>query len=108
MKKNKYHIYYSRMLLICFLAGQCMIYAHTHAGSGVTSSYQPAKSSSHQTVQEKCYLCDVMHHNAMVVSTGVHLAASGAVLHLFNIVEYNFTSIRTAHTSSRAPPVFFS
>ena len=106
LKRSKYHIISSWILLICFIAGQYMVYAHQHnlgAVSGkinVVSRYQPQ-----QTVKEKCELCDVMHHNAMVVVTQQYFNPVKVIGHVFKSCEYSFTSIQLILSGGRAPPV---
>jgi hypothetical protein len=86
-----------------------MIYAHSHNVFSTTGRvYAFSKSLPHQTVQEKCYLCDVMHHNNMVISGHVFFNDMAASAYLYRIFHYNFNGARTAHSSSRAPPVLNS
>jgi len=89
-----------------------MIYAHSHPGS--TALYGTArfafqkghaeKSAQQQTVQEKCYFCDVLHHNPMVVSAQAFFSPVHLTQHLFKAVAYDFDGTRRLHSSSRAPP----
>ncbi|HEY5325400.1 MAG TPA: hypothetical protein VIJ27_00225 [Mucilaginibacter sp.] len=106
LKTGKYHIIFSRILLICFVAGQYMVYAHQHkvVKSIGHSSFIP-KNTRQQTVSEKCYLCDVMHHNAMVTNVQVYLNAVTVVGHVFKNVAYSFTSIQLILSGGRAPPL---
>ena len=82
-----------------------MVYAHQHnleAVSGkvhITSRFQPQ-----QTVKEKCQLCDVMHHNAMVVATQHYFNPVKVIGHVFKRCEYSFTSIQLILSGGRAPP----
>ena len=82
-----------------------MVYAHQHniIKSTVKSTYIP-KNVPQQTISEKCYLCDVMHHNAMVTNTQVYLNPVKVVGHVFKNVDYNFTSIQLILSGGRAPP----
>jgi len=106
LKTHKYHIFFSRILLICFIAGQLMVYAHQHpvsAGEGKVS--ESAKTSPHQILKEKCYLCDVMHHNAMDITTQMFSSPITVAVHVFKSNEYSFTSIQLILSSGRAPPL---
>jgi len=106
LKKSKYHIACSRILLICFIAGQYMIYAHQHnIGYSTDKIYNVSKNIPHQTVTEKCYLCDVMHHNAMVASHQVYFNPSVVAGHVFKSFQYSFTSIQLILSCGRAPPL---
>jgi hypothetical protein len=83
-----------------------MVYAHQHKSINNTSKsfYIPQKIPQ-QTVSEKCYLCDVMHHNAMVTNTQVYLNPVAVAGHVFKNVAYSFTSIQLILSGGRAPPL---
>ncbi|MFI5138189.1 MAG: hypothetical protein ACHQIM_10205 [Sphingobacteriales bacterium] len=105
LKTHKYHIICSRILLICFIAGQYMVYAHRHSiVKGAGKSFGIAKNIPRHTVSEKCYLCDVMHHNTMVSTTQIYFNPVAAIGHVFKSVEYSFTSIQLILSCGRAPP----
>jgi hypothetical protein len=110
LKKDKYHIVCSRILLICFAAGQFMIYAHQHPVSPALGKQFAASRAAiaHQTVKEKCDLCDVMHHNAMVASHYAYLNPVAVCVHVYKDVDYNFTSIQLILAGGRAPPSHLS
>jgi len=106
LKTSKYHIICSRILLICFIAGQYMVNAHQHnviSNTGKTNNI--SKNIPQQTVKEKCYLCDVMHHHVMVTTSQVYVNPVMAVSLVFKNVEYNFTSIQLILSGGRAPPL---
>jgi hypothetical protein len=106
LKGRKYHIIFSRILLVCFIAGQYMVHAHQHnIVKNTGKSFAIPKNIPHQTVSEKCYLCDVMHHNAMVTNTQVYLNPVKVVGHVFKNVAYSFTSIQLILSGGRAPPL---
>jgi len=110
LKKSKYHILCARILLVCFIAGQFMIYGHQHpgtpgAGKQITSS---GSASPRQTVQERCDMCDVMHHNAMLASYQVYLNPVEVVPPVYKSIDYNFTSIQLILAGGRAPPCYHS
>ena len=94
------------MLLLCFVAGQYMVYAHQHnAIKGESQISHAAKHSSQPTLKEKCALCDVMHHNVMTLTTQVYFNTSVVIPHVFKKCDYNFTSIQLILAGGRAPPV---
>jgi hypothetical protein len=106
LKTSKYHIIHSWILLICFIAGQFMVYGHQHnTGNSLPPGYGVSKNSAHQTVTEKCYLCDVMNHNTMVISTHAYFTPTTVALHIFKNVGYSFTSIQLIISGGRAPPL---
>jgi len=105
LKTNKYHIIFSRILLICFIAGQYMVFAHQHNLVNYPSkNYSFTKSLHQQTVTDKCSLCDVMHHNAMEINSLVYFNPIAVSFHVFKNVEYGFTSIQLILSCGRAPP----
>jgi hypothetical protein len=106
LKTRKYHIVYAWILLICFVAGQYMVYSHQHnIIAGKATPFSISKNKTQTTVTEKCELCDVMHHNVMVTTTQVYFTPVSAVGHVFKDFEYNFTSIQLILSCGRAPPV---
>lgn len=107
MKKNKLNIIYSWLLLICFIAGQYMVYTHQHQlikgiskTASVTNNHPPQ-----QTVKEKCDMCDAMHHNFAVIDNPIYAIPQQAVMRVFKPCDYNFVSISLVLASGRAPPV---
>jgi len=109
LKKGKYHIFYSWLLLLCFVAGQYMVYAHQHPFSGTPGHVaSTSKTVPHQTLKEKCDICDVLLHNAMMASYQVYLPTVNAASHVFKSFQYSFTSIQLILAGGRAPPITIS
>jgi len=105
LKTSKYHIIHSWILLICFIAGQFMVYGHQHnTGKGLPQNHSNSKNIQQQTVKEKCYLCDVMNHNSMVITSQAYFSPVTTTLHIFETVSYSFTSIQLIISGGRAPP----
>ena len=108
MKKNKLHIIYSWLLLICFIAGQYMVYTHQHLfikGIAKTANSAVHDHQQHQTVKEKCYMCDVMHHQAAVIDSPSYFSPQVIALHFFKAPVYSFVSMGLVLAAGRAPPV---
>ena len=109
MKKSVYHIICSWALLICFVTGQYMVYAHQHyinrSAHASVKCHDP-KSTSHTTVSEKCAICDIMHHvNMAFAGTTTHPTILTSTTFVFNTFEYDFTSMALILSKGRAPPV---
>jgi hypothetical protein len=100
VKKDKRHIIYSWIVMICFIAGQWAVYAHYHRSYRTTAAI-----SHHTTVSENCQLCDAMHHNSMTIDTQPYFAHLTITKHYFTPVHYNFVSISLILAAGRAPPV---
>lgn len=105
METRKNHILFSWILLICFAAGQYMIYAHQHNYRlHATRVHVPIKTIPHNSFKEKCSLCDVMHHNNMETGAGTYLSPATRMDYVFKEVSYSFTSIQLILAAGRAPP----
>ncbi|HTH82234.1 MAG TPA: hypothetical protein VL490_04845 [Mucilaginibacter sp.] len=107
LKRSKANIFYAWLLLICFIAGQGVVYAHQHkitAGNG-TKTYRPANAQAGTTIQEKCALCDAMHHTNAVMSTYAYVSPNIVTKHFYRVYNYDFISIALVLSAGRAPPV---
>lgn len=96
------------MLLICFAAGQYMVCVHQHNILKKShTAFESTKSYPRpvNTVQEKCYLCDVMHHNAMTINHQTYFSPVVVCEHVYKAGDYNFVSIALVLAAGRAPPV---
>jgi len=102
LKTRKYHIFCSWLLLICFVMGQGMVYAHQHRRT--FGKPNAVKNLSRQAVTEKCSLCNVMHHNAMVAAAFGYTGPVASVTYIFNKLSCCFTTIPLILSSGRAPP----
>jgi hypothetical protein len=103
-KKSKQRIFLSWLLLIFFAAGQVIVYSHQHHTSG-SAATKASHRSSHQTVSEKCQLCDAMHFNHMALMPQVYAQAGQVSYHLFAVECYGFVSLSLILSPGRAPPV---
>ena len=108
MKKSTYHIIFAWALLLCFVTGQYMVYAHQHnqVKNVHNSANHDCKNSSHTVVKEKCEICDSMHHVAMELSGSVvytHTLTTNH--HTFKSPVYHVTSIALILAAGRAPPI---
>ncbi|WP_299360096.1 hypothetical protein [Mucilaginibacter sp.] len=107
MKKNKANIFYSWLLLVCFIAGQYIIYTHQHkiAANSKTKTHGLAKIPARTIVQEKCSLCDAMHHTTAVINKYTYFSPNIVTQHFYKVYNYAFVSIALILSSGRAPPV---
>lgn len=108
MRTGKYHILFSWVLLICFTAGQYMVYAHRHQIVKGNNTHHLVKNTSRQSVTEKCFLCYVMHHNVTVTAATANFDAIAVLSHTFKNLVYNFTSIQLILSPGRAPPAVYA
>lgn len=104
LKQAKRHIIYTWIILICFMAGQGMIYAHQHIIKYAVLHTQKS-DQNRTTVTEKCQLCDAMHHTSMVINTNQYITPVVSANHFYKQGTYDFISISLVLASGRAPPV---
>jgi hypothetical protein len=105
VKRNKYHIILTWILLSCFAAGQYVVYAHQHAGVSTGRLVQKTSAPAPKhTIAENCRLCDAMQHNSMSVNSPVHFANVTVSGYVYKTFQYNFVSIALILSSGRAPP----
>jgi hypothetical protein len=107
LKKNKANIFFSWLLLVCFVAGQYVVYTHQHkiiAGNAVQTK-DVSKNQSRTIVQEKCSLCDAMHHTTAVIKEYTYFSPNIVTMHFYTVYNYDFVSIALILSSGRAPPV---
>lgn len=83
-----------------------MVYAHQHPGSAAAAKkFAVSKAfGRHQTIKEKCDLCDVMHNTAMLVSYQVYVNPANVAGHVYSTVDYDFTGARHIAAGNRGPP----
>jgi hypothetical protein len=104
LKGEKRHIIYTWIVLICFIAGQGMVYAHQHLiKSSIHHTHQ--SSPNLQKITEKCQLCDAMHHNGMLTADHQYFTPIVTTDHFYTPGKYNFTSIALIRSAGRSPPV---
>jgi hypothetical protein len=103
VKKNSNHILRSYLLLICFVAGQYLIWSHQHTYQESRSAY--AKQQPKQAITENCKLCDAMHHTYMALSSPVCFPPVTVTTYAYKQVSYGFTSISLILSGGRSPPV---
>jgi hypothetical protein len=107
LKKNKFNVFCAWVLLICFAAGQSMIYIHQHniiQKTGIVKSLSKNQPKPATSVTEKCYMCDVMHHSAMTINQQTYFSPVVVTGHLFKVGDYDFISIALVLSAGRAPP----
>ncbi|HVW94800.1 MAG TPA: hypothetical protein VHA56_02360 [Mucilaginibacter sp.] len=107
MKKNKFRFIHAWILLLCFVAGQIVVYAHQH--KYVQISHHAYGQNGHpvkSTITEKCQLCDAMHHNSMTISSAPHANPVIVATHIYQTPVYNFTTLSLILAGGRAPPFY--
>ena len=90
-----------------------MVVLHQHHALKQTHGDSSHSIAKHQpdtktTLQEKCYLCDVMHHTAMILDHPSYYHHIVVTDHIFKVGDYNFKSIALILAAGRAPPVSYT
>lgn len=95
------------MLLLCFAAGQYMVYAHQHlVGRGSNKlAYHTRDTQPKQTVTENCQLCDAMHHNFAAVNGLTFFTQVVVNDYFYKVVNHNFISVALILSAGRSPPM---
>jgi len=107
LERSKLHIVYTWLVLICFIAGQLMVFAHQHRTNGVVNNLiKTTQNPDQKIITEKCQLCDAMHHNEMVLTHHSYFTPAVAVKHVYIHGDYNFISIALILSAGRSPPSF--
>jgi len=84
-----------------------MVYAHQHkiiAGNSYKSQ-RNVKNQARTIVQEKCSMCDAMHHTNAVISHHTYFSPNIVTKHFYQVYNYDFISIALVLSAGRAPPV---
>lgn len=94
----------SWILLLCFTAGQYLIYSHQHRT--LAHSITVNKKPFQKTVSERCDFCDAMHHLVMLpgAEPAVPVIFSSTYVH-WVAAQPGFMRIGLILASGRAPPV---
>jgi hypothetical protein len=88
-------------MLICFTAGQLMIYAHQHLANLNTKHV----NTENHTFKEKCQVCDAMHHSFMDIAQQASHVPLTESKHVYTKFDYEFVSISLILSAGRSPPI---
>ena len=111
LKQTQLNIICSWLFLICFIAGQYTVAIHQHnilKKDQSTLGIAKHKQGPTTTLQEKCYLCDVMHHTAMMLNHPSYYHPIIVTDHIFKVGDYSFKSIALILAAGRGPPASYS
>ncbi|MFD2873261.1 hypothetical protein ACFS5N_12325 [Mucilaginibacter ximonensis] len=107
MKKRRLNIIFAWALLFSFIAGQYVIYTHQHRiiASITAKAKDQNNGTSRSTIQEKCSVCDAMHHINAVIEHYHYFRPNIVTKHFYKSYHYAFVSIALILAAGRAPPV---
>jgi hypothetical protein len=107
LKKNRVNIFFAWAILFSFIAGQYVVYTHQHKiFARITAKTKTQKLYiPRATLQEKCSVCDAMHHINAVINHYVYFGPNIVTKHFYKACSYDFVSIALVLSAGRAPPV---
>ena len=105
MRNRLCHIVYSRIVLICFAIGQITAFSHQHLSDFKSQNHLTKHSTTGQTVKEKCYVCDAMHHTNMAIFTDAKPALYVTVIDTQYKRQHDYKGIALILSADRGPPV---
>lgn len=106
MSKRKNLIRFAWIILICFIAGQTMVYSHqhyTHAGKISASTLKTPKPV--QTVSESCNICDMMHHTHMAIFSSDSINPPVTLCETIYNNQHDYVGIALILSAGRSPPM---
>jgi len=107
LNKSKSHIFLSWLLLLFFVAGQGIVYAHQHDSKFNATSVGKSTHdlSKHENVHEKCTLCDQMHHTPIDVVQPFNFAQILATVEIsFCAAQHHYKGKTLVHADGLSPP----
>lgn len=105
MKRVKNQIRFAWIVLICFVAGQTMVYSHQHYTNASKISAHALKTPAPvQTVSEKCNICDMMHHTHMVIFDTKAVNPPVTVCETLYSNLHDYKGIALILSAGRSPP----
>jgi dihydroxyacid dehydratase/phosphogluconate dehydratase len=105
MNKKKNHIRFAWIVLICFIAGQTMVYSHQHL-SRLRSvvSHNVKVPQPVQTVTDTCSICDMMHHTHMAIFDAVVSSPIITICETVYTNQHDYKGIALILSAGRSPP----
>ena len=104
MKNYTRHITFAWIVLICFVTGQLMAVVHQHVPGYTQRVYQTSKQYPQQTVAEKCYVCDMMHHTQMALFSDVPAIPHYTISDTQYKCQHDYIGIALILSAGRSPP----
>ena len=105
MKKQKNHIRLAWIILICFVAGQTVVFSHQHYTHAVKLSASTVKVPQPvQTISETCNLCDMMHHTHMAIFNTAALNPVVTICETLYNNQHDYKGIALILSAGRSPP----
>lgn len=105
LKRKQRNIIYAWALLLCFAAGQYVVFSHTHYKIGKLIT---TPKSASVTVKEKCDICEVMQHTHAEVVEHAYFTPVAASLCHYTFKQSDVKLIQLVLASGRAPPAVIS
>ena len=81
-----------------------MAVLHQHVPGYTERVSQTSNKAPQQTVTEKCYVCDMMHHTQMAIFTDAVVAANVVVCDTQYKRQHDYIGIALILSAGRSPP----
>jgi hypothetical protein len=105
MNKRKSRIRFAWVILICFIAGQTMVYSHQHFHYKAALSTSTVKNTqSGTTVTDSCSICDMMHHTHMVIFDNATINPPVTLCETIYNNQHDYKGIALILSAGRSPP----
>lgn len=106
MKKQKNHIRLAWIILVCFIAGQTMVYSHQHNSRLMSTATHAVKLPQPiQTVTNTCSICDMMHHTQMAIFNSAIINPTITICETIYSNQHDYKGIALILSAGRSPPV---
>lgn len=106
LKKKRYTLIAAWLLLLCFIAGQVVVYSHQHHILKGIHNHADANTKGLTQVSEKCQICDSMHHADMELHQSYVAFDLQATLFTHPSATFNFKSFGLILADGLSPPAF--
>jgi hypothetical protein len=105
LNKQKAHHILSWLLLLFFVVGQTITFAHQHYSKYNASIFHDNTATKRQIVQEKCTFCDQMHHAPIYLVQPLHFAQLVvAAKSVYYPSQHRYQAKSLVHADGLSPP----
>ena len=105
MRKRRNHIRFAWVILICFIAGQTMVYSHQHYNYKAALTHTVKTPQPVQTVTDTCSICDMMHHTQMALFDTAGFTPTVTLCETIYSNLHDYKGIALILSAGRSPPV---
>jgi len=104
MRKRRNHIRFAWIILICFIAGQTMVYSHQHFHYKAATERTAKTPQNGQTVTDTCSICDMMHNSHMAIFDAAGFTPTVTLCETIYSNLHDYKGIALILSAGRSPP----